>query len=73
LQQYVSNLERLGILRVSDRAASNVDEYDALYTASAKEASKRGVRRHNGSIRVTALGRQFLDTCVRPRARRSVE
>lgn len=65
-QQYLSNLDRLGILHFSTVSSSNTDEHNALATLSV-ELVNRGAIPSNESILVTPLGRQFLDTCVRAR------
>jgi len=67
-QQYISNLDRLGILRISTRSSSDIEGHNALVTL-AVELVNRGATSSNESIVVTPLGRQFLDTCVRARGR----
>jgi hypothetical protein len=67
--QYISNLDRLGILRFSTRSSADIDGYSELVDAVRAEFAGRHVMTSNDSIEVTQLGRQFLDACVRPRAR----
>jgi hypothetical protein len=70
--QYISNLERLGILRISDDPIANIEgfrEYGLLHAAIKAEFSGRHPKILNGSIQVTPLGRQFLITCVCARTR----
>jgi hypothetical protein len=70
--QYISNLERLGILRISDDPVANIEgfrEYGLLHDAIKSEFPGRHPKILNGSIQVTPLGRQFLITCVCARAR----
>lgn len=67
-QQYLSNLDRLGILHISTRSTSDILDHNALATLSV-ELVNRGATPSNESILVTPLGRQFLDACVRPRVR----
>lgn len=69
---YISNLERLGILRISDDPVANIEgfrEYGLLHDAIKSEFPGRHPKILNGSIQVTPLGRQFLITCVCARAR----
>jgi hypothetical protein len=68
-QQYISNLDRLGILRFSTRSSADIEGHNRLVDAIAAEFPSRHVSSSNDSIGLTPLGRQFLDTCVRPRAR----
>lgn len=57
----VSNLDRLGILRLSNSTASDVTEYGVLEEAiTAEFAGYRNLGFHAGTIEVTPLGRQFL-------------
>lgn len=66
-QQYISNLDRLGILRFSTRSSSDIDGHKRLVAAIEAEFSSRHVSSSNDSIGLTPLGRQFLNTCVRAR------
>lgn len=69
-QRCVSNLVRLGILSFSDLTASDFEEQQgALNEAARLEFGDRPVERLVGSLEVTAFGRQFLDTCIRARAK----
>jgi hypothetical protein len=69
-QRCISNLVRLGILSFSDGTTSDFAAQHGMLNQAAKvEFADRAVNRVIGSIEVTPLGRQFLDTCVRPRAR----
>lgn len=69
-QQYLSNLSRLSIIRF--------DWGDSLHSTSERKELERRVNSEfpmrnlsifSGTISITVLGRQFLDACVRPRAR----
>jgi len=69
-QRCISNLVRLGILDFSDNTASDfAKQHGVLNEAFKIEFAAREVSRIIGSVEVTPLGRQFLDTCVRARAR----
>lgn len=68
-QQYISNLDRLGILRFSTRSSADIDGHNKLVDALGAEFAGRHVMTSDDSIEVTPLGRQFLDACVRPPAR----
>jgi hypothetical protein len=67
-QRCISNLDRLGILRI-DFAESMVPETDmeALEKAVEEEFPEQSMSGHGGSIAVTPLGEEFLLTCVRDR------
>lgn len=67
--QYISNLDRLGILRFSTRSSADIDGHNELINALEGELAGRHVMTSNESIEVTPLGRQFLDACVRARER----
>lgn len=70
--QYISNLERLGILRISEDPVANIEgfrEYGLLHDAIKREFPERHPKILNGSIQVTPFGRQFLITCVCARPR----
>lgn len=66
--QYLTNLDRLGILRIefgdSPTDQTSMEALDQMVTA---EFSGRDTFAHGGVIKVTPLGQQFLDTCVKPR------
>jgi hypothetical protein len=73
-QQYISNLERLGILRIVSRAMLVIEQYNQLEEMIKVEFgwNKAELDRASlqaGTIEVTPFGRQFLDICVRHRAR----
>ena len=60
----VSNLDRLGILRVSSRRAANEAEYDTLRAAVKSEFPGYNVAYEEESLAVTPFGRQFLKICI---------
>ena len=68
LQQYISNLERLGVLRI-DWAEDVVPTAEWYMLGPRIEAEFPGANlvMNRGIISVTALGQQFIDTCVRPK------
>ncbi len=66
-QQYLSNLDRLGILRSGPSVDKDV--HTALAVASWTKAPVPGGLPSAKAIAVTPFGRQFLDTCVRARSR----
>jgi hypothetical protein len=69
LQQYISNLDRLGILRIQTATASDPGVYETLGARLEREFQHEafpGMHTIAGSIEVTPLGRLFLSTCVRP-------
>lgn len=65
LQQYVSNLDRIGILRIDDGSPTNGVEYKAVEKLVDDTFGPRNTMCHGGRILVTPLGQQFLDVCVR--------
>jgi hypothetical protein len=66
LQHCISNLERLGILRIDWAQAVVADsEWKELQQRVEAEFPGGNLELHGGSVSVTALGQQFLDTCVR--------
>jgi hypothetical protein len=67
-EQYLSNLERLGVLRIDWRhTLADHTEREELRRRVDAEFPTRSIAMDQGSISVTALGQQFLDTCVRAR------
>lgn len=68
-QLYLWNLDRLGIISISEAGAADSDERDALLAAIEAEFPGHGALSTEGSIVLTPLSRQFLDTCVRVRRR----
>jgi hypothetical protein len=71
-QQYISNLDRLGIIRIEwGSHASDRREGLLLDERVNAEFPDRALSIRGGTISVTPLGWQFLDTCVRARAQRA--
>lgn len=73
-QQYISNLERLGILRISEESMLVIEPYNQLAQLiktefAWNETELNNARLERGTVEVTPFGRQFLDTCVRSRER----
>jgi len=64
-RQYISNLDRLGILRIIDHSSADAAWIEDKIKVPIAEFPGRSVSIE--SIVVTPLGRQFLDTCVRAR------
>lgn len=62
----ISNLDRLGILRI-DFAESAHEGYEELEAATGVEFANRDTFGHGGKISVTAIGERFLNACVRVR------
>jgi abortive infection alpha-like protein len=67
--QYISNLDRLGILRFSTRSSADIEGHNALVDTIAAEFAGRHAMTSNETIEVTPFGRQFLDACIRRRPR----
>jgi hypothetical protein len=70
-EQYLSNLDRLGILRSG--ASLDPDVRNALATALRTAIPGRDFLPSGQAVKVTPFGRQFLDACVRARVRRGAE
>jgi len=68
LQQYVSNLDRIGILRIDDGSPTNGGQFKAVEKLVDDTFGPRNTVCHGGRILVTPLGQQFLDVCVRFKA-----
>jgi len=66
LSQCFSNLDRLGIIRIDYTRPTTADHhsYKQLEELVAPEFPGENVSMHAGGIFVTALGEQFLSTCV---------
>jgi hypothetical protein len=64
-QQFISNLDRLGILKISSETASNIAGYDLVEGLVKAEFGDEDLSLHAGRIAVTPFGEQFLVTCVR--------
>lgn len=64
----ISNLERLGIIQITEETPSNNAEYEDVKKLIEAEVPKELNTWGSGkSIRVTPFGEQFLDACVRVR------
>jgi hypothetical protein len=69
-QHYLSNLSRLSVIRFEWGDSLHPDgERKELEQRVSSEFPMRRLSIYSGTISITALGQQFLDTCVRPRAR----
>ena len=70
MEQYLSNLQRLGILDVSFESHPTESEEEYLRLASRVLKERRDKYRRiaeRGAISMTPLGKQFLESCVMPR------
>ena len=65
MHQYLSNLDRLGIIRFSSEHANSTKEYAFLEAEASAQYTSRHHQFAAPSISTTALGEQFLNTCVR--------
>lgn len=65
----VGQLGKTLAISISETGAADSDECDALLAAIEAEFPGRGALCTAGSIVLTPLSRQFLDTCVRVRRR----
>jgi Abortive infection alpha len=64
----ISNLDRLGIIRITGETASDHSEYEEI-NKLVEADFPQDTWSHGQSIQVTPFGQQFLDTCVRVRRR----